>query len=158
MAGGCIMAASGFLRSFYLPGLNLGTRLFIHQAWQACWGFLLLFSHDPFLHFLLSFIAQRLSKSSNGSMKTGPVQEIRLFLKKCWNLHLTPQLQFSVYFFPLNWVNIYALHVHIFLIWLARCACLCFCKPLHTRCCSNGCLTHDITMVTSLILLQCHHL
>lgn len=31
---------------------------------------LLPFFHDPFLHFLSSFLAQRFSKSSNGSMKT----------------------------------------------------------------------------------------
>lgn len=44
------------------------------------------------------------------------------------------------------------MHVHIFLF----CSLCLFviCKPLRTRCCSNGCLTRDITMVTSFILFS----
>lgn len=38
--------------------------------------------------------------------------------------------------------------------YFAPCASLWFCKPLRTRCCSNGCLTCDITMVTSFILFS----
>lgn len=46
------------------------------------------------------------------------------------------------------------MHAHLFLFWSTPCASLCFCKPLRARCCSNGFLTHDITVVTSLILFS----